>query len=92
MYHELGHFLSLTRPLDNSLPQMVVPADQIVFVSPCELPSEEQVDHSCMCETSHLKECGHQYNSDGMKPSNREAGIGENDNVLHPTLPLLNQH
>ena len=29
---------------------------------------------------------------DGMKLSNREAGIGENDNVSHPPLPLLQQH
>ena len=71
---------------------MVVPADQTVFVSPGELPSEEQVVHSCMCETSHLKVCDHQNDGDGMNPSNRKAGVGEDDNVSHPPLPLLHQH
>ena len=46
-----------------------------------------------MCETSHLKVSNHQHDSDdGMKGSNRKAGVGENDNVSHPPLPLLHQH
>ena len=70
---------------------MVVPANQAVLVSPCELFSEVQVIHPCVCQASELKR---QVSKKCLRieTSNRKAAVGENHDMPHAPLPFLRQY